>query len=279
MADDTTAQLAAQIAALVETAAADRIAAAREEGYRAGYTEGRREARIEMNERLRALIYEPTEAPLTTATATAVPEPPKPNQPPPAPTARTEPVATADPPPEPEPAAPPAFVPRQPSSVSAPVAPRAANDWRTDERKAELTRRYAAGEDMTVIRLALAEMDGARVPDRNAPLWGWVSALNLRRDTPSEPLAQPTRAMVRAAEDTSRTLPIAPPPTRTAGTNPMGAAAKLPPPSEDGKIYASFAEIRAWAGAYGIAYDGTQMDRVNKLRAAKSLPPLVQRES
>lgn len=63
------------------------------------------------------------------------------------------------------------------------------------------------------------------------------------------------------------------------GGNPKAAVIPLPEPREDGKVYTSFYNIRAWAGVYGIAYDGTNMDRVNKLRIAKSLPLLVQDET
>lgn len=68
-------------------------------------------------------------------------------------------------------------------------------------------------------------------------------------------------------------------PSLVGGGNPKAAVIPLPEPREDGKVYTSFYNIRAWAGVYGIAYDGTNMDRVNKLRIAKSLPLLVQDET
>jgi hypothetical protein len=67
----------------------------------------------------------------------------------------------------------------------------------------------------------------------------------------------------------------APPPSQPA---PVASAPRPPqlPPASGGKVYARFADIRAWAGFFGVPYDGGNLDRVNKLRAAKGLPPLVQ---
>lgn len=69
---------------------------------------------------------------------------------------------------------------------------------------------------------------------------------------------------------------IAPPGPRPDGINPKAKVIDLPPPAPNGKIYTSFYNIRAWAGVYGITYDGTNIDKVNKLRTAKSMPSLVQ---
>ena len=56
-------------------------------------------------------------------------------------------------------------------------------------------------------------------------------------------------------------------------------AMPLPSPSSDGKVYATFWAIRAWAEARGFAYDGSNMEQLNKRRAAAGLPPLVQDEA
>ena len=52
----------------------------------------------------------------------------------------------------------------------------------------------------------------------------------------------------------------------------------LPPPAENGKIYAPFAAICGWADQRGIYYDGRQIDKLNAIRAAAGLAPLVQDE-
>lgn len=56
-------------------------------------------------------------------------------------------------------------------------------------------------------------------------------------------------------------------------------AMPLPSPASDGKVYATFWAIRAWAEARGFAYDGSNMDQLNKRRAAAGLPLLVQDEA
>lgn len=53
--------------------------------------------------------------------------------------------------------------------------------------------------------------------------------------------------------------------------------APLPAPV-NGKIYANFRQIRAWAEDRGFCYDGSNMDQVNRRRAAMGLPVLVQDE-
>ena len=51
----------------------------------------------------------------------------------------------------------------------------------------------------------------------------------------------------------------------------------LPPPDpRTGRIYVPFATIRALAAYHGFIYDGSNMDRVNRVRAAMNQPPLVQ---
>jgi len=50
----------------------------------------------------------------------------------------------------------------------------------------------------------------------------------------------------------------------------------LPEPAENGKIYACFRAIRGWAEQRGFEYDGTNMHRLNMIRAAANMPLLVQ---
>lgn len=59
----------------------------------------------------------------------------------------------------------------------------------------------------------------------------------------------------------------------------LGPAPKPPPlpaPAENGRVYACFRDLAAWAGFYGLAYDGTNIDRLNRLREARGLPAVVQ---
>jgi hypothetical protein len=56
-----------------------------------------------------------------------------------------------------------------------------------------------------------------------------------------------------------------------------GVEPALPAPV-GGVVYASFREIQAWAGFFGIYYDGGNGDRVNRLRAARGLARVVQDE-
>jgi len=53
----------------------------------------------------------------------------------------------------------------------------------------------------------------------------------------------------------------------------------FPAPSLNGKIYAGFNAIRQWAQRAGFDYDGSNMERVNRVRAAANLPLLVQDEA
>lgn len=196
------------------------------------------------------------------------------------------------PPPPQQPAAPAAALPASTGSAPAskPVWP---PDWRTDDRKKAFILLYESGTDMTEIRLALADIAGPRVPDKNAPLWAWVTALRIRRNAdatvaePTQPENQGVGADRRgppqdttAPQQPSRPPAIHPsiahPGPRPDGINPKAKVIDLPPPAPNGKIYTSFYNIRAWAGVYGITYDGTNIDKVNKLRTAKSMPPLVQ---
>ena len=82
------------------------------------------------------------------------------------------------------------------------------------------------------------------------------------------------QARVEAAPRPTPALAASAPP------DPPRSPPTLPDPDPaTGRIYAPFAAIRAWAGFYGLPYDGSNMDQVNKLRAAKGLRPLVQDDS
>ncbi len=69
---------------------------------------------------------------------------------------------------------------------------------------------------------------------------------------------------------------VAPPHAASPGAAPKRVMPRLPEPAENGRVYASFSEIREWAAFMGIAYDGSNMDMVNRRRAAMGAPPVVQ---
>lgn len=214
-----------------------------------------------------------------------------------------EPALNQAPPlPQPAPAPAPAPVPQTFATPPAPGAQRPVwpSDWRTEDRKKVFIEMYERGDDMTVIRLALGDIPGPRMPDKNQPLWGWVTGLKLRRKAtdgaatsepepedpgqppsppPAAPLASPPTAEPARVRPPAIHPSIAPPGPRPEGTNPKAQVIDLPPPAANGKVYTTFYNIRAWAGVYGIAYDGSNLERVNKLRVAKSLPLLVQEGS
>lgn len=366
MADAAKPTLAERIDEIIRDAMGDVIADAREEGWRAGYSAGRIEARREMNGRLRALILDedvgasipqpadagpvdcsgmhalidevfgperqdtgagvastdagPPAGELETAPQ-AGDEPHAPNELPIA-DAADAPVAQADADeddaeetaaavpaaapqgPRAEPAlnqAPPP--PQQDSAVAPSCAPRSgrgikggASSWRTPEREVVMRKHWPGGTlHDDVVRL-LEELPGGPVP-RGSGVGVWAADLGLRRPPgfmtqfnrkPRSAAAPPQPAPARPAQPAaapSRERPAAshpsilPPGAPLSGVNPKAAAIPLPKPHDDGKVYTSFHNIRAWAGIYGIAYDGSNMDRVNKLRAAKSLPLLLQDET
>jgi len=297
--------LAQKIDGLLQESMGDVIAEAREAGWREGYSQGRIEARREMNKRLRALILEEDADPIDCSGMHAVldeafgPEEPATSegdagedtapsegelsaqQEPPETAAAVPAAAPAGPGAEQglnQPPPPPQELPAAAPSAPLPVLPASRPvwpaDWRTDDRKRKFIELYEIGDDMTEIRLTLAEMPGPRMPEKNAPLWAWVTALKLKRSAAAEP-QQPAVASPRERPIASPPA-IAPTAPRTDGTNPKAAAVQLPPPRENGKVYTSFENIREWAGIYSIAYDGSNIDKVNKFRAAKGMPPLVQ---
>lgn len=101
------------------------------------------------------------------------------------------------------------------------------------------------------------------------------------RNVPSVP---PSPQPIDGPPNTGGEPPAPPESPAVAPVRPVAAAAPprpppLPAPAENGKVYATYRELRAWAGFYGIAYDGSNMDRLNRVREAKGLPPMVQVEA
>ena len=73
------------------------------------------------------------------------------------------------------------------------------------------------------------------------------------------------------AQQPAPTPKPAPPPPKPAALLPKFRFA-------DGKRHGTFAEIKAWAAKFGIAYDGSNMDAVNKISAMLKQPEIVQIE-
>jgi hypothetical protein len=107
------------------------------------------------------------------------------------------------------------------------------------------------------------------VPGRIAP---WAAELKVKR--PEGFIGQLARTKLGLPE----AAPVVPAPVVQEAPPPAPAPKPpaLPAPAENGKVYAGFRQIRAWAGFYGQPYDGGNIDRLNKFRMAKGLPPVVQ---
>lgn len=142
---------------------------------------------------------------------------------------------------------------------------------------------WAAGEaTLREMHAALRAMAGPALPGGPANLLHWARRLQL----PARPSLRDRRPAVAAANgargvEAARVRVEAADVPEVSDDGPARPPAPPPLPEPDadtGKIYAAFGEVRAWAGFFGIRYDGGNMDQVNKLRAARGLPPLVQVE-
>ena len=91
---------------------------------------------------------------------------------------------------------------------------------------------------------------------------------------PQPKAATPAQAGGEAAPSGSRPPAPPEPPVAPRVTAPPP---KLPAPS-NGRVHASFREIKAWAGHYGILYTGGNIDAVNNRRRLMKLAPLVEDE-
>jgi hypothetical protein len=185
-------------------------------------------------------------------------------------------AVTAGPPPE--------ELPRQnaPPAASGAVQGHRRSRWSSPERDAVLRAHWPAGSGYAVIwPLLEAASPGQPMPVLKDHIAARAAYLGLRRP-PSALVVHLAAARAARAPRGVADAPAAPPPPPVAVAPAVPQTERPKPPPlpafslEDGKVYATFAEIRAWAGFYGFAYDGSNMDRLNKLRAAKGLPPLVQ---
>jgi hypothetical protein len=164
--------------------------------------------------------------------------------------------------------------------------------WRTPERQAILREAWPAGVDAVEIAARMRALPGGKVLE--ARLSVWASQLGLYRpDWYKQKLANERTARIaetrwekREPAATAPVVAAVPAPVArpvVASVVPPVAPAPAPPglpaPSEDGVIRASFREIQAWGGHYGIRYDGANVDQVNRRRAALNLPPVAQCEA
>lgn len=161
--------------------------------------------------------------------------------------------------------------------------------WRTPERAAVVRELWPQGVPRDEVLARLHALPGDPVEPSRLSVWaaemgvkrpeGWAAASTSRvmaravaaRSKPEAVAASNVQRGVEAARERIAVslVPEAPRPVAPA----------LPPVAETGRVYASFQELRAWAGFYGLAYDGSDVERLNKFRAAKGLPPVVQDEA
>jgi len=180
-----------------------------------------------------------------------------------------------------------------------------AEPWRTPERAALLKETWEAGVDPYEIAEAMRKLPGGPVEHRRLSIW--AAQLDLKR--PADYMARLSRernARIRAArwgasaavqgdaameliaaadgpvsDPPAPSVAVVPEPARVAAPEPPVAPRvtapppKLPAPS-NGRVHASFREIRAWAFYFGIIYTGTNIEAVNNRRRLMKLAPLVQ---
>jgi hypothetical protein len=140
------------------------------------------------------------------------------------------------------------------------------------ERNAVLTRDYPAGVLISKIHDAVNSLPGPKV-SREAMVVHACSRLGLRRPATSAKLAP---APVAAPASSVVAAPAAPPPKPPA---PVLSGIDARPLNHNGKIEATYSEIRDWAARQHIKYDGGNMDLVNKARSIMRRPPFVQVEA
>ena len=178
---------------------------------------------------------------------------------------------------------------------------RPATTWRNPLRAEVLRRDWPAGVNVHAIKAAMAELPGLALPHGIVCLGTWAGDLGLRRPeghvgvvnrvTPRE-IAAGTAAAPKAAAPAGpgeavavSQAPPPPQPPRPVAVLPAPSPAppqrapvpKLPMPS-GGRHYCSFREIKAWAAHFDIAYNGANIEAVNKRRKLMGLLPVVQDE-
>lgn len=178
-------------------------------------------------------------------------------------------------------------LPARPHLVPAPL-------WRTPEREAQMRADWGVVMSPTERRARLEAHPGPALPKDWSNLADWGAQLGLGR-VATVSLAD-RAAQARAAFQAQREARagnvqqnpvvtparVSPPPAllaQVAPPNPPNPPVpKLPTPS-NGRHYCSFREIKAWAAHYDIAYNGANIEAVNKRRKLMGLLPLVQDEA
>jgi hypothetical protein len=173
---------------------------------------------------------------------------------------------------------------------AAPPAPPAVggSDWRTPARETRLR------ELWTMVLMShrqiwdeLKKVPGPAMPRSHANLVHWAKRLELpdRPGRPADdarPIPEPPAAPSTASPPAPAVPVPNPPPAPAPGpqtTRPQsGSPPKLPAPSK-GRHNASFRQIKEWAAYYGIAYNGANVDAVNRRRKLMGLLPVVQDEA
>ena len=134
------------------------------------------------------------------------------------------------------------------------------------ERDALLSREIGEGLPNTVVQDHLNAMAG-----------GWIDIAALRNRMIYLKVSRPRAKL----PEKPKPAPIVAPPERL---RPHTAAREktlvptplsLPPPGPDGKIGVTRTELDAWCSKMRMKFDGSNMDRINALRAQLRQPPFV----
>jgi hypothetical protein len=169
------------------------------------------------------------------------------------------------------------------------IAARQGRTWRTPAREAIMREMWPTWATAEAIRARLDAVDVDRVIPAAADISTWAAALGIKRPAgfrwSRHAVAEVNRARgVAAARERvaeaapAEVLPVEAPAVSSVSPIGRGAIPALPAAGDDGVVRASFGEVRAWALFFGIRYDGTNMDQVNRRRLGMRLPPITQCE-
>ncbi|WP_372918703.1 hypothetical protein [Sandarakinorhabdus sp.] len=170
-----------------------------------------------------------------------------------------------------------------------------AGGWRTEARRALLLDAWPAGVPRPEIVAAMDALPGPAVVATAVSVWAanlglqrtpeYLRGLAAAKKRPREsrqPAAVAASNQERGVEAARARSVVEAAPVVVA--EPVASvvvplrAPSLPPISANGKIYAVFEQIKAWAAFNGVTYDGRNLDLINKFRSGFRLAPLVQTE-
>ena len=139
--------------------------------------------------------------------------------------------------------------------------------------------RAVEGRSLEAVRQIVNALPGEKIPSEQA-MKSQLKRFKIHvaaHPTISTMRVAPAVAAPPAPELLNSRATAAPlPPLPSAPTLPVPP--RLPDPASNGRVYATFAQIRAWSAHWHLAYDGGNMDAVNRLRAQFRLPEVVQVE-